>query len=139
MACICGWVSEEYPDTWMPIGLGGVLDCPICHSKLQNATLEGCYGSVTVITLEELQELYEQVGHGIEWEQAFRNLRRKKIGVLLTTPFNTVPPEEEEPDQDWGIYGEVEEDEDTLRKRKHKSIRVQGKYKGRGKTKRREP
>lgn len=84
-------------------------------------------------------KLRKQETQGIEWEQAFRNLRRSRFKldkpVLLTTPFNTVPPEE--PDQDWRMT-EIEEDEDKLRKRKHKSIRVQGKYKGRGKTKRRE-
>lgn len=33
----------------------------------------------------------------------------------------------------------IEETEDKIRKLKHKSVRIQGKYKGRGKTKRREP
>jgi hypothetical protein len=138
MACICGWVSEPYPDNYMFMGLGGVLDCPLCRAQLRNATLEGCYGHVTTINSEELADFRKQESQGIEWEVAFRNLTRKRIldsskPVLLTTPFNTVPP-----DQDWRMT-EIEEDEDKLRKRKHKSIRVQGKYKGRGKTKRREP
>jgi len=41
-------------------------------------------------------------------------------------------------DQNWSILG-VEEEEDDIRKSKRKSIRNQGKYKGRGKEKRREP
>lgn len=86
MACICGWVSEEYPDDYMFMSLGGILDCPICHAKQQNATLEGCHGHVTVVTLEELQGLYEQVGHGIEWEQAFRNLQRERL--ILEKPIH---------------------------------------------------
>lgn len=134
---MCGWVSVEFPDDYKFMGLGGVLDCPRCHANLQNATLEGCYGHVTIITLEELLKLREQETHGIEWEQAFRLLQRSRLKldkpVLLTTPFNTVPPEDDFNATMW------EDDEDKLRKRKHKSIRVQGKYKGRGKTKRREP
>lgn len=34
---------------------------------------------------------------------------------------------------------DIEEEEDKIRKLKHKSIRIQGKYKARGKEKRREP
>jgi hypothetical protein len=53
-----------------------------------------------------------------------------KSPVLLTTPFN-VDPENK--------FCSEEEYEDKLRIRKRKSVRIQGKYKGRGKTKRREP
>lgn len=127
LVCICGWVSEEYPDSFVPVGFGGTLDCPMCHAQLRNATLEMCYGNVEVITDVELADLRKQESQGIQWEQAFRNLMRKKLQtpVLLTTPFNTEPPEDDFNATMW------EDEEDTLRKRKHKSIRYGGKYKGR--------
>jgi hypothetical protein len=135
MACICGWVSEAYPDDYMFMGFGGTLDCPLCRAELRNPTLEMCYGHVDVITSEELAELREQESRGIMWEQAWRNLTRKKLGldkpVLLTTPFYTTG--------ETNKHIDLEKTEDKIRKLKRKSIRNQGKYKSRGKEKRREP
>jgi len=126
MACICGWVSEPYPDDYMFMGLGGILDCPDCRANLRNATLEMCYGNVDVITSEELKGLREQEAHGIMWEQAFRNWQRNRLISEMKAWEQT-------------SVTDCERTEDKLRTRKHKSIRNQGKYKGRGKEKRREP
>lgn len=79
MICICGWVSEEYPDNWMPIGLGGVLDCPICHAQQRNATLEMCYGHVSVVTLKELKMIREFEARDIPWEKAISLYHEIKI------------------------------------------------------------
>jgi hypothetical protein len=53
LVCKCGWKSEPYPDNTLFLGLGGTLSCPECTKVKRNPTLEGLYGHVHSITVDE--------------------------------------------------------------------------------------
>jgi len=51
--CICGWMSEGYPDGTIFFGLGGQLSCPRCTDEKRNQNIE-VYGNVEVMNEREI-------------------------------------------------------------------------------------
>lgn len=173
MICVCGWISEEYPDNYMFMGLGGVLNCPICHAQQRNATLEMCYGHISVVTSKELQLIREFEARDIPWEKAISLYHEVKIWKQYPVTYNKeledylnspregpihcprcdstnigIDSDDNHLCNECGYHFDddellepdpFEEKEDNIRKSSQKSIRKGGKYKERGKEKRREP
>lgn len=46
----CGWESKPFEG--VPMGPGGILNCPECQKAKRNPTLEGCFGDVHGIKLD---------------------------------------------------------------------------------------